>query len=264
MRWSRHKRKSANNKKRGLFISTFIILLVLFLFFIYHFNIFIIKFVEVQIEKINCANVNQIKDFVNLNGQNFLFLSSSKTEDRIKKKFVCIRSVAISKYFPNKVKLVASGREPVAILKSVSSSTLASGSAILDSSTGSENFVIDNEGVIYSSNIDQIMFPRIYISGSNLTIGNQLKSIFIQNALKILEKAKTFDVEVREVKIDNENIFFVNGSPRIIFKLSSNVDMQLASLQLILQKAKIDDVKIEFIDLRFDKPVVKIAPKKDG
>lgn len=263
MRRGRDKRRITGNKKIRLLVSTFIILLILALFFTYRFNIFLIKFVEVQIEKINCANVNQIKDFVNLNGQNFLFLDSSKTEDYIKKKFVCIKSVAIAKYFPNKVKLVASGREPVAILIT-SSSMLASSSAMFDSSTGSENFVIDNEGVIYSRSIDQINVPRIYISESVLNIGDQLKSIFIQNALKILEKAKIFGVEVKETKIDAENIFLVNGFPRMIFKLSSNVDIQLASLQLILQKAKIDDVKIEFIDLRFDKPVVKIAPKKDG
>ena len=148
--------------------------------------------------------------------------------------------------------------------KSASFSAQASSSAMLEEGAISGNFVVDNEGVMYSANTDQINTPKIYISGTNLTIGEQLTSIFIQNALKILEKAKTFDIDVREARIDSENIFLVNGLPRMIFKLSSNIDIQLASLQLILQKAKIDDVKIEFIDLRFDKPVVKIAPKKDG
>ncbi|MBI4038755.1 hypothetical protein HY384_02235 [Candidatus Daviesbacteria bacterium] len=64
-----------------------------------------------------------------------------------------------------------------------------------------------------------------------------------------------------------DDFFLINpysNNPRIIFRLSNSLDVQLASLQLILGKAKIDGSRLEFIDLRFDKPVLKFTPKESN
>ena len=256
-------------------------------------NIFTISSVDVQAEKIACANPSQIKDAANLLGQNFLIFNPAIVESNLKKKFLCIESIILSRNFPNRVKLSVFGREPVAILVVIKSeeatqsgvlerfSTLeATNSAETSLQWGEEkssNFLIDEQGVIYSDNIEQINLSerlRIYISGLNLTLGQKLTEGLIQNTLKILEKVKTFGVDVKEAKIYSKNTLLINAMPRMIFKLDDKIDMQIASLQLILEKAKIDrgtiptevgrdSNQLEFIDLRFDKPVVKIAPKQN-
>ncbi|KKS13713.1 MAG: hypothetical protein UU67_C0020G0034, partial [Candidatus Daviesbacteria bacterium GW2011_GWB1_41_5] len=49
---------------------------------------------------------------------------------------------------------------------------------------------------------------------------------------------------------------------KVILSLQKDIPLQLASLQLITEKAKIDGRLIEVVDTRFNKPVVVYAPKK--
>lgn len=245
-------------------------------------NIFIIRSVEAQLEKAACTDAEQIKNSSKLLGQNFFFINSSKVESDLKRKFLCIKSVKISRYFPNRVILQIFGREPAAILvmekneevtageieefskiestPSAEASISAKFSLSVEGPT--ENFLVDNDGVIYSNNIEQINAPRIYVSGLNLTLGQEVKENLIKGLLKILEKVKIFGVDVKDAKIYSKNILLINTKPKMIFKLDDKIDTQIASLQLILGKAKIDSAELEFIDLRFDKPIVRFAPKK--
>lgn len=264
-----------------------IIILILASFLVVRSNIFTITSVDVYVEKIACTDPNQVKDSAHLLGQNFLTLNSAKVESDLKKKFLCIRSIILSRDFPSRVKLAVFGREPVAILVAIDSQE-ASQSGVLErfseiQATASaqafpavewgeekgNRFLIDAEGVIYSDNIEQINLseerPRIYISGLNLTLGKLAESL-IQNTLKILEKVKAFGVDIKEAKIYSKNILLINAMPKMIFKLDDKIDIQIASLQLILKVAKINHwtVPLEFIDLRFDKPILRFAPKKNG
>lgn len=254
-----------------LFLPLLIILLLILTFFLIRSNIFTIKTVDVRLEKIACGDSNQIKDSSKALGQNFFLINSAKIESDLKKNYLCIKAVKISRYFPNKIKLQVFGREPYVILvvlkteEATSSATLnqfieASGSAIISFEQGEiENFVIDGEGIIYSQNIDQINIPKIYFPDDI-----KVESDLLKDVLKILERVKTFDLDTKEVKIYQRSILLVNAMPRVIFKLDANIDTQLASLQLILAQAKIDEANLEFIDLRFDKPIVRLAPKKNG
>ena len=82
-------------------------------------------------------------------------------------------------------------------------------------------------------------------------------------SLTILDKVKIYRLSITEASIF-EDVLMNNTAPKIIFKLRNDIDKQIASLQLILEKAKMETSKLEFIDLRFDKPIVRIAPKKNG
>lgn len=280
-------RKVSSRKKSislfKLFLPIFGILLIVFSFFLFRSNFFTIKKVEVETEKINCADYNQVRDSSELFGKNFFFLNSSRIENYLKKKFICIKAVEISRIFPDKVKLRAFGRNAEAILASIKSEE-AINSAILENfayvsatpsaqatpsasfnfsiDAPSENFLVDSEGVIYSTNIEQVNVPKIYFYGQNLILGRKIEGDLIKNTLKILDKVKSFAVDIKEAKIYSKSLLLINSSPRIIFKLDLGVDTQLASLQLILNQAKINKDYIEFIDLRFDKPIIKLAPKK--
>lgn len=63
-------------------------------------------------------------------------------------------------------------------------------------------------------------------------------------------------------KVDNllekENIFEVTlpSGIKVIFA-SNNLEKQVASLQLMLKRFKIEGRKVTLIDLRFDKPIIK-------
>ncbi len=105
--------------------------------------------------------------------------------------------------------------------------------------------------------------PRIYFYDKNISLGNKLDKS-LKDSLKILDKIRTFGVNIKDTRVLND-LFLIypqEGWPKIIFRMDDKVDIQLASLQLILEKTKIDNKELEFIDLRFDKPIVKFAPGK--
>lgn len=113
-----------------------------------------------------------------------------------------------------------------------------------------EGFLLDEEGVLFSGT-----------ASATLKIYSAEKNINFKSILAILNKIKIFGIEVGEVVVAANNLM-INSMPKIVLDLDKDHNMQTASLQLILQQAKIDEEAAEFIDLRFDKPVVRFAPKK--
>ncbi|OGE64503.1 hypothetical protein A3J13_02670 [Candidatus Daviesbacteria bacterium RIFCSPLOWO2_02_FULL_36_8] len=289
MRWV-SKRGKIKSKTRILkiFLSILIIFFILLSFFglIVKSNIFTIKSINIELRKTDCATGEQIQNSSNLLGQTIFFINPSKTESILRKKFICIKNIDIKRKFTDKINLSVFGREPSAILVLLknseatptgeledfsnksktesSSSAESSPSANFNFSINptSDNFVVDDEGMIYSSNIENLNVPMIYINGININVGQKISGGVIENLLKIFEKMKIFGIVVKNAKMYSEELFLINAEPRIIFKMDKNIDIQIASLQLILNKAKIDNESIEFIDLRFDKPIIRIAPKK--
>lgn len=263
------------------YILTFFIL-VMFVLIIYFLKsgFFNIKVVEIEVKDIACVQTNQLKDSSNLSGQNFLFLDFAKVVSNLKNKFVCIKSIEVSKYLPDKVKLQVLGRQPLAVLislkeKQASISALVENMATPSAEQVQNSLVVDDEGVIFAEDPNLLNTPKIYIYNFQTSAGEKVNNIQIKNILKILEKIKAVGLFVNSGFAGDD--FFVvnieNLKPKIIFRLTDQVNIQLASLQLIISEAKInrgtipDDTGIdlrdtEFIDLRFDKPVIKVAPKK--
>ncbi len=256
------KRKRARSKKKLVLLGLFLAI-ILSLFVIVRFNIFVIKSVEISLDKISCVSSEQIKNSSKLLGQNFFLINSSKVENDLKNKFICIGKVGLSRIFPNKIKLNILSRKQAAVLVILSeeqASDSATPSAVL---RGDEKkFVVDNEGVIYSSSIEQISAPTVYVTGIELSLGQKVRGNIINNTLKIIGKIQSFGLELADAEIYSNMFLLVNSRPKMIFLLNDNVDNQIASLQLIYDQAKIDSKALEFIDLRFDKPVVRFAPKK--
>ena len=223
-----------------------------------------IKSINVRLEKVSCADSDQIKNAAALLGQNIVFLNSSKAKENIKNKFVCVKDVIFLKTFPKNVNLIVSGRVPVAIAAVLKTSEASPSSFLENIATPSgsevvESFLIDEEGVIFSKINEQANLPSIYFKDISISLGKKLEDT-TKNSLKILEKLNLFGLDIQETLVSDN--YFIIFSPKVIFRLDSEVDIQLASLQLILEKAKIDDVRLEFVDLRFDKPAVKFAPGK--
>ena len=286
MGWKRKNRKrtlkSGVKKISGLF---FIVIILLAFFFIFKSNFFSIRFLEIYKEKADCIDDMDIEQTSNLKGGNIFFINFSDLENRLKVKFYCIKNIELSKKYPDKVRLSVFGRQPVLILITEKEINATSSAKLLeqfsgDIATGSaeasksaeifaeennnlnESFLIDEEGIPYSKNTDQIDAPRVFSANMNIYLGQKIKGNIISGTLKIMQNLKIFGVSVNSAKIYSEKYLLINGEPKIVFRLNGKEDVQIASLQLILKTAKMNSNMIEFIDLRFDKPVVKFAPKK--
>lgn len=229
-------------------------------------NLFAIKTVDLETENTNCVSKDQIKKIINIFEQNFFLLKNQPIERNLREKFICIRRVNLAKSFPGKVKLKIFGREPVAKIFSLKDQMATESAQLENIATPSANlqdgYLIDNEGVIFSKDSNNLEIPRILVLGSELSVGKKFDNNNLGDSLKIIEKVKELGISLETV-VSGDNSVIIFSKPKIIFKLD-NIDPQIASLQLILRTAKIESNQLEFIDLRFDKPIVRMLPKKDG
>lgn len=258
-------------KKRNSFweilLLIFVVIICIIIYLLLRSNLFTIQAAQVKSEKIDCTDENNLKEKSEVLGKNIFLLDEKNIEENIKKNFICIKSVNFSKVFPNRIKINVAGRNPVAQLISVKNFEVSVSALIENTATPSSNqkedtYLSDNEGVVFSK-ADDLDIPKIYIFGHDLSLGNKLPDDYLQKSLNILNDLKNLGIDNKQTNIFN-NLFITTSVPKIIFRLDQDIRLQIASLQLILKIAKIDKVDLEFIDLRFDKPIVKFAPKKNG
>lgn len=250
------------------FLTALVTLLVILIIFFLRSDFFTIKKIDVKSEKVACANDNELKDSSGLLGQNFFLVNAQKSVKKLTEKFICIKNLTLLRIPPNSVRLQVFSREAQAILVALKERAASPSPNIEEIATPSaeeeaDSFLVDSEGVIFSKDILEYNIPRIYFYDKNISLGNKLDKL-LRESLKILDKIKTFGLEIKDTRMLND--FFLiypqMSLPKIIFRMDDKIDIQLASLQLILQKSKIDNKELEFIDLRFDKPIVKFAPDK--
>lgn len=279
-RYKKNFSKETFSKKFAILLPAGIVLIVILalLFFIKS-GFFDIRQIEVKGE-LSCAQENQLKDGTGISGQNFFLLNSGKILDSLRNKFVCIKDAKLSKFLPDKVRLEVNNRNPLVSLinlkeKEASLPSLIENIATPEASNIDEALIVDDEGVVFARSTDALNLAKVYLNGAKVSLGDKLTGNNLSKALEVLGKAKMLGVNIQQNWFYDNYLLVsqVGLGPKIIFSLDSNIGIQLASLQLILSEAKINqrtippnagiDLKeVEFIDLRFDKPIVRIAPKK--
>lgn len=240
-------------------------LLILTLILFFKSNFFKVQFVNVTLNNTGCTDEKRVSDKSSLYGQNIFFIDQKKISENIKRSFVCVKNINFSKSLPNKIKLDIIGRTPTAILFSIkdweaSASSLIEAVATPSATQAGEAYLVDEEGVVFAKDINAGSFPEVTIFGLDLSMGMDFPDS-LKKTLKILEELRHQGIDNKKTYIFN-NLLITTSYPKVVFNLDSDIDTQIASLQLIVQKAKIDNSELEFIDLRFDKPVVKYAPNK--
>ncbi len=258
----RLKRNTGFFNKILIFFTAILFLVLVFL--VIKSSIFVIKNIDIEKQNVDCVDDLKIKDSSRILGQNFFLVDTQKIEGNLKLKFFCIKKVLTKKEFPNKIKLTLLGREAkvlVAPLKNKEATTAALLENIATPSAQdfSDNFFVDDEGVSFGKASTGNDLPKIFLYGKGIPLGEQ--NLQIKDTIRILEKIKSFNIDIKTMTIQGD-FLITETQPKIVFNLAGKIDTQIASLQLILQQAKIDSNTLEFIDLRFDKPIVKFAPKK--
>lgn len=238
------------------------------LFLLFKSGILNIKNVEMHSVDLSCASKSQLLNSAQIKGKNFFLVDSQSVSNIITAKFICVKSVALVKTFPDQVKMNVLNRQAKAQLITLKNSESSASSLLENTATPSaheyQNFyLIDDEGTIFSKSLNSDTISKIYIYDSSQNIGQKLAGSNAKNILAIFDKVKLFGLDTKNSVIVN-NYYIIFSLPKVIFRLDSSIDIQLASLQLILEKAKIDLKSMEFIDLRYDKPVVRYTPKKNG
>ncbi len=224
---------------------------------------------------VSCINSSQIESELGLKDKNYFLIDFAPISQLLKSKYVCIKDVDYRFEFPQKLNISLNKRIPMAklvlsdeakdlSLREMEASPSTSSSLLnfrFNESTNSGDFlIVDSEGVVFEQSEGGFL-PNIFIDSSDLKVGSFLDKSTFEGISNVQSKLSNLGLGFTESKIIS-NYLLVNGAPRLIFDLVDDVNKQLISLQLILNKARMDNSEIESIDLRFKNPVVIYSDKK--
>ena len=258
-------------------------------FFFLNFNPLLIKEEKVSLNGVSCVTENEIRSEVRYLNQNILLINEGSAERKITNQYICVRSVSIKREFPDTVEIDVQGRVPSLVLYSreqdaslsaqvnnfladitPSEATPSSQSALLEDvikdprlSYSGNSFLVDGDGVVYSKLTGNVSIPAVIVYKSNLRIGKKISPQNVSGSIRVLHTLKDLSIPVTLALIKENNLGIKGSNMSLFFALDSDLDRQLASLQLILQASTMNEVgsatkgqKIRSIDLRFNKPVV--------
>lgn len=271
-------RKSNNHKLKKIVILIGIVCL-LTVFGIFTPTILKSQKLEVSLKGVNCTAEKEIMDTVQPLLLGKLFFDEQKILAQIQSRFPCVQRLMTERSLPLNLKLHFFGREAVfalqpSLLKEASVSAILA-DIVQDASKSAEATIsatiqepnnkyllVDSTGAIFATTDKLVYLPTVLFWNSNLEVGDKVEGVLVKGLVKILDKFKVYNLPIFEVRIYPQSTTIVTSTSTIIFDLNKDISYELAALQLILDKAKIDEEKMEFIDLRFDKPIVKYAPRK--
>ncbi|MBI2599741.1 FtsQ-type POTRA domain-containing protein [Candidatus Daviesbacteria bacterium] len=259
-------RPTKKRKSKLLFIILGFLVIIIGLISIFlKSGFFNIKYTEILGNNLICADKDQITSSIDVQGQSLLFLDRNKVSNNILKKFICIKSASVLQIFPDKVKVELVGRIPDAMLFTLKNSEATTAGLLEEIATpsakaGMDAYLMDQEGVVFAKTSERLDIPNVFLD-EDIMPGKKLDGNRGEKIFKVLVKIREFGLDNTTSQIYN-NFLIVFSLPKIIFNLNEDINAQIASLQLILKIAKIDHINLEFIDLRFDKPIVKFAPQK--
>lgn len=234
--------------------------------------LFLVRDQSFKIDQASCVNADQLKKSISVVGQGIFTLDQNALEKKIKEKFDCVRSISIDKKYPSQVEIAVLGRQPSLVLipyqLEVTSSASSSAIEQIDTSKleGSKlggPLLVDEQDQIYAKATDRLNLPNIVVLNQDLTLGKKLGEGIVNNILTILKRVKDLSLVPDKIFLSSNSLLIQSSNPgKLFFSLNSDVNRQLASLQLILQKSTIDSRLMESVDLRFNKPVVVYSAKK--
>ncbi len=253
----------------------FLIIIIILAVVLYNSSLLKIKKIVISPSNLSCANQNQILQSLNLLNKNILTINETQLDKKLKSQFLCIERVSFKKTIPNNLAINISERSAAVVISllptkqlnlDTTEATSSTQEAKLDfsvsESSSSTKYLVSRDGLIFAKWIDGdvVSVPIIYIVDPNLGLAKTIPENITEKILGVLKKLTELQIEIKSVKIDS-NKLLIDGVPRLIFSLKKDLNVQFASLQLILQQAKMNSKGLEQIDLRFDKPVIIYSAK---
>jgi hypothetical protein len=225
-----------------------------------------------------CAPSQDIVSIISPKKQNFFIPEFTSVEKKILDRYPCLKSASISKSFPNTLNVALSPRvkgalittyksnldSQFATLEATSSSQAAKQINLVpktSESTQSGQFIADPESFVFAESSPDPSVPNVNLFDEKVEIGQKVDGNLVGKITKISQKLPMLGMSYQAINV-KDNSIFIESDPTIIMALNRDLDRQFASLQLILEKAKIDQTAIKSVDTRFDKVIVVYATRK--
>lgn len=270
--------------KKNLKLVKFIIILALsaiLLFGLFQLSnsLFRINKIFTQVNQAECGDYSTLEKRISSQGTNLLTLNKQSLINNLASNYKCIYQVEVVKKFPDTLSVKLLGRQAVAILVpeassspqidlkliEATSSSMAASLSFADIDQSDVNkYLVDSKGFIFAEDVAVDGVITILVNGQKVALYKEFDSKKINDIVMVNKRLKEWQINPTMLRIDRFNNLLVKDQNdfKIVFWLNNDLNIQLASLQLILQESKIESKDIEMVDLRFNKPVLTFRKNK--
>ena len=106
--------------------------------------------------------------------------------------------------------------------------------------------------------LNLILYYQTFDYATN-SIGSTIDFTDIKYSLKFLSKLRGFDYVVDSIDINNPNMIRLNlNSSTVIFTIEKDINGQINNFDNIIRQFKVEGKSFSLLDLRFDKPILKL------
>lgn len=243
------KKKKYQQKKYFILTKEKLILFLIFpilavtIYFILKGNFFRIKKISCQINQSYCSPGIE-ENFYSLLDKNIFLIDLSEKTEKLKDAHPDWQTLKLSKKMPHEIAVEILTLQPVAAL----------------GKEGEKKFyLIDQLGNLVDRKEVNPGFPLIIIEDlPQVELGQPLSVSFLSQSLELVKLLTELRLDFKNLKIQKEIIIAVFAGFQAFFSPERDLQKQVASLQLIINEGRIDKSHLQEIDLRFEKPVIKM------
>ncbi len=194
-------------------------------------------------------------------------IDTNRLEAVLKKNQLGIFRIKSKKILPSTFGAEIFGRIPLAVCRVIraardtqSVAQTATESAAAFPATGvTTDFLVDKNGLVFAESLNAPGLPIFTIRGEdNIKIGKTFSSGLIAFYIQALSAFREANFEITAIEEASAAAvpFLLRNGPRILLDRDKSLSEQVSSLQLIMDKYKIEGKRLRTVDLRFVKPVV--------
>ncbi|MEX1052339.1 MAG: FtsQ-type POTRA domain-containing protein [Patescibacteria group bacterium] len=239
-------RKLQNKYSKLKFSLLFISLLFFFISLIYY----LYEFLKVDI--INITSDHKVQTFKGLElieKKNLLFLNTNKLTAELEVLNPEITKVKVKKEFPNEININYELKAAIAYIKANDGYLYLSENSKVINKTKELQKTDKLTELFYYQSFD-------YITNS---VGSSLDFLDIKYSLSFLKKIKDSGFKAKSIDIDSPSMIRLNlGDATVIITTEKDIDGQLNNLDKIIKQFKVEGNSFSLLDLRFDKPIIRL------
>ncbi|KKR81437.1 MAG: hypothetical protein UU73_C0001G0083 [Candidatus Daviesbacteria bacterium GW2011_GWA1_41_61] len=234
--------------------------------------------IEWEAKNAACLDTARVKSEINLQHNYFFYINEKAIFQKTVSLYPCVKSLRWERKFIKGIKIIAEGRVPLIKIAPIPTAALdedltaspSSSTALLDWSLPEDVkklYIADSEGYVFAQG-QEFQLPILYYLGDELKLGQKIEGDLLTKLEQVILNLGKLEIQAQDSSLfkfkKSGDFLLVYSRPKLVFSLSGDIFRQLGSLQLILQKAKIDEKEMETVDLRFDKPVVVYSSSKSN
>jgi len=202
--------------------------------------LFITRFFSIQTIIVDGQNVRLIIDNKKI-PKNLLFFPSDRIRQELLRDNSLLADIQFQKVFPHILKIRPIIRIPFARL-------IVDGRLVL----------VDRSGVALQDGDGGLPLPLISVSINPFRVGETISDPKLQFALTILDLTKPYLTVVSITNTDGSTFLVKDAKTDIFLTQDKQASGTLATLQMLITGFRIKGTLPTVVDLRFDKPIVKI------